>query len=52
VRTYDGRVENIGKDLKDYNGLDTGLFLCTPAVFRGIEQSISEYGVIELDVFQ
>jgi CDP-L-myo-inositol myo-inositolphosphotransferase len=37
-------VEDIGKDLNDYNGLDTGLFYCTPAVFKGIERSISEYG--------
>lgn len=43
VLIHDDKVESIGKDLKEFNALDTGLFLCTPTIFEGIERSISEY---------
>lgn len=33
------KVMYIGKDLKEYNAYDTGIFLCTPAIFKAIEQS-------------
>jgi CDP-L-myo-inositol myo-inositolphosphotransferase len=35
----DKRILYIGKNLKDYNAYDTGIFLCTPAIFKAIEQS-------------
>ncbi|TET33052.1 MAG: hypothetical protein E3J72_17885 [Planctomycetota bacterium] len=33
------RISDIGKDIKKYNAYDTGIFLCTPAIFGAIEQS-------------
>jgi len=34
-----GRIENIGKNIKKYNAYDTGIFLCSPAIFRALEES-------------
>ncbi|KKL52769.1 hypothetical protein LCGC14_2282140 [marine sediment metagenome] len=42
VRTFDHRIETIGKDLIDYNGIDTGIFICNPIIFDALEQSISK----------
>ncbi len=42
VYCEDGSVRSIGKDLKDYNGFDTGIFLCTPALFDAIEKSAEQ----------
>ncbi len=42
VRTFDHRIETIGKDLTDYNCIDTGIFICNPVIFDAIEQSISK----------
>jgi len=44
VQIIDGKVINIGKDLKSFNGFDTGVFLCTREIFNGISQSISKRG--------
>ncbi len=33
-------VKQIGKSLKSFNAIDTGLFLCTPAIFDVLEQSV------------
>ncbi len=33
-----GRVESIGKDLKSYNAIDCGIFLCTPVIFTALEE--------------
>ncbi|MGB3480502.1 MAG: NTP transferase domain-containing protein [bacterium] len=33
------RILDIGKDLKEYNAYDTGIFLCSPAIFSAIEES-------------
>jgi choline kinase len=33
------RILHIGKNLKEYDAYDTGIFLCTPAIFNAIEQS-------------
>jgi choline kinase len=30
-------IVRIGKDLKDYDAADTGMFLCTPAVFDALD---------------
>lgn len=35
------KICSIGKDIKDYNAFDCGLFLCTPAVFSALEESIN-----------
>lgn len=35
------RIEKIGKELADYNAVDTGMFLCSPFLFRALEQSIA-----------
>src|SRR5215217_383239 len=42
TRVYceDNYVKQIDKSLKDFNAIDTGLFLCTTAIFDALEQSI------------
>ena len=40
VRIRDGKVTDIGKDLSAFNAFDTGIFLCSPAIFSGISESI------------
>jgi len=42
VRTFDHRIEAIGKDLTDYNCIDTGIFICNPVIFDALEQSITK----------
>jgi len=42
VQTFDHRIETIGKDLIDYNCIDTGIFICNPVIFDALEQSISK----------
>lgn len=37
VQVQDGRIVRIGKQLKDYNALDTGLFLITPALIEALD---------------
>ena len=44
VLTNNGKVIDIGKHLKKFNGYDTGLFYCTPAIFDAILKSIEERG--------
>ena len=39
VRCSEGRIEQIGKLLPDYNAIDTGTFLCGPIIFRALEES-------------
>lgn len=36
-------IISIGKDLTRYNGFDTGIFICSPALFEALEESVS-YG--------
>ena len=38
-----GMIMNIGKQLVDYNAFDTGMFLCTPSLFKALERSMSEH---------
>lgn len=40
----DGRIAQIGKALVDYNAIDTGIFLATPALFAAIEASVAAGG--------
>jgi 1L-myo-inositol 1-phosphate cytidylyltransferase len=39
VRVAGGRIRDIGKGLTDYNAFDTGIFLCTPAIFAALDES-------------
>jgi len=39
VLVEDDRILDIGKDTKKYNAYDTGIFLCSPAIFNAIEES-------------
>lgn len=39
VRSRASYITAIGKDLEPYDGLDTGLFVCAPAVFDALEIS-------------
>ena len=41
VRCRDGLIERIGKLIPDYNAFDTGVFLCTSAMFEALEASQS-----------
>ncbi len=38
------RIQTIGKGLTNFNGFDTGVFLCTPAIFDALEKSAGEQG--------
>jgi choline kinase len=40
VQCNNGRIVRIGKSLEDFDAFDTGMFLCTPAIFPALEQSI------------
>ncbi|MCH7967132.1 MAG: NTP transferase domain-containing protein [Thaumarchaeota archaeon] len=42
VLTVDHRIDLIGKDLADYNCIDTGIFICNPVIFDVLDQSISQ----------
>jgi CDP-L-myo-inositol myo-inositolphosphotransferase len=42
VQTVDYRIDSIGKDLSDYDCIDTGIFICNPVIFDALEQSISK----------
>ncbi|GAH48719.1 unnamed protein product, partial [marine sediment metagenome] len=44
VKCENGRLLEIGKGLPVFNGFDTGIFLCTPAVFGALERSAAERG--------
>ena len=39
VKMEDGKIHDISKGLADFNGFDTGVFLCSPAIFKALEQS-------------
>lgn len=37
----DHKIINIGKNIRKYNAYDTGIFLCSPAIFEALEESSS-----------
>ena len=39
VKCSNGRIEHIGKVIRDFNAIDTGVFLCTPVMFDALEAS-------------
>jgi len=39
VKCSNGLILNIGKVIRDFNAIDTGVFLCTPAIFDALESS-------------
>lgn len=44
VYSEEDRVCRIGKELTEYNAVDTGVFLCTPVIFDALEKSIARGG--------
>jgi 1L-myo-inositol 1-phosphate cytidylyltransferase len=42
LKTSGDRVVTIGKDLTDYDAIDTGLFVCPPEIFKYLEQAKRE----------
>lgn len=42
VKCSNGRIERVGKVIRDFNAIDTGIFLCTPIVFDALEASQAE----------
>jgi len=41
VSVRDGKILDIGKEIKDYNAIDTGIFLCTDGIFDALETAVS-----------
>lgn len=39
VKCSGGKIERIGKVIREFNAFDTGVFLCTPVMFKALEQS-------------
>ena len=44
VRVKNGKICDIGKGMTDFNGFDTGIFLCSSAIFEALEQNIEKDG--------
>jgi choline kinase len=44
VQTLGNKVIGIGKDLRSYDAIDTGLFVCPPEIFAYLEQAKSVNG--------
>ena len=36
------RILQIGKELEDYNGVDMGIFLCSPSIFEVLKRNIEK----------
>jgi len=48
VKCCNGRVENIGKNLKSFDCIDTGFFVLTPEIFSVAEEAVGEKEVVIL----
>lgn len=44
VRTANGRITAISKELDSYDAVDCGVFHCTPAIFDALEDAMDEDG--------
>ena len=42
VNIQNHNIADIGKNISEYNAYDTGIFLCSPAIFDGIEESLQK----------
>jgi choline kinase len=42
VRTEQGRIVAIGKQLEDYNAIDTGIFVCPELIFDCLRRALNE----------
>lgn len=42
VKVIDGKIVDIGKNLARYNGVDMGIFICSPYIFNVLERNIRE----------
>lgn len=42
VKCVDGRILHVGKVIRDFNAIDTGVFLCTPILFDALVVSQAE----------
>jgi myo-inositol-1-phosphate synthase len=42
VKCANGKIEHIGKVIRDFNAIDTGMFLCGPIMFDALEASQAE----------
>jgi CDP-L-myo-inositol myo-inositolphosphotransferase len=42
VQYRDGSIIKIGKNLKSFNAIDTGIFFCTPIIFTALESAFRE----------
>ncbi len=42
VRTHDGYITDIGKGLSEWDAADTGVMLCTPGLFEGLERAVGK----------
>ncbi len=42
VQDQDGSIIRIGKNLKSFNAIDTGIFFCTPTIFAALENAFRE----------
>ena len=47
IRTEDGSVADIGKNIPDWTYIDTGAFICTPHVFNILERAFSKKEKVE-----
>ena len=48
VVTENGEITTIGKELPSYDAVDTGLFLCKPAVFPGLQEIYDTRGDVSI----
>ncbi len=44
VMAENGLIQDIGKEIEEYNCFDTGIFLCNPTLFSALEQSLRDSG--------
>jgi len=48
VNVVQEKIASIGKGLKEYNAYDTGIFLCTPAIFDALKEGSDKTGNVDL----